>query len=314
MNFSRLYERHSKLAVPKEMFMTKTTIKRLAGANFCVAMLAASLLTYSTPGRAQSTLSPPDAATVQKGLDLAPVPLNLTGKDKNQVCYGSYLVNAVADCNGCHSTAYYTEDGDPYMGKPKKVDTSLYLAGGFAFGPFISRNLTPNAAGQIAGGGLENFKQTIRTGLDLRKLHPELGPLLQVMPWPVFNNMFDRELDAIFAYLTAVPCLEGGPGELPNRCKPAVQTAAVASPKNFTAVAREVQLDGTKSTAADGKALKYLWTIPPGSPSAAIRQGDTATPTVQFGTIRGTYTFQLTVTDSTGKTSTDTVTINFAGV
>jgi hypothetical protein len=97
-----------------------------------------------------------------------------------------------------------------------------------------------------------------------------------------------------------------------SKVLPAV-TAAKAGPKDVTVVTRQFQLDGTGSTSFDGKPLTYKWSIPPGSPGAGLLGGETATPTVQFSIARGPYTFQLTVTDSTGKTSTDTVTINFAG-
>ena len=33
--------------------------------------------------------------------------------------------------------------------------------------------------------------------------HP--GRLLQVMPWPTFHNMRDRDLEAIYEYLCAIP-------------------------------------------------------------------------------------------------------------
>jgi hypothetical protein len=91
-------------------------------------------------------------------------------------------------------------------------------------------------------------------------------------------------------------------------------TAAVATPKNVTVMVREMQLDGAGSTSADGQPLQYLWSIPPGNPSAAIMQGNTAKPIVQFGMVRGDYTFQLTVTDSSGATATDTVTVRFMGI
>ena len=35
------------------------------------------------------------------------------------------------------------------------------------------------------------------------------GNLLQVMPWPVFNNMSTQDLFAIYIYLSAIPCIEG---------------------------------------------------------------------------------------------------------
>ena len=32
------------------------------------------------------------------------------------------------------------------------------------------------------------------------------GALLQVMPWPAFRHMTDRQLTAIWIYLSTVPC------------------------------------------------------------------------------------------------------------
>jgi len=126
--------------------------------------------------------------------------------------------------------------------------------------------------------------------------------------------MTDHDLQAIYEYLRALPCLEGGPNEPMNRCgTTTAKTAAVAGPKNATVTSRELQLDGTQSVSADGKALTYLWTIPQGSPSTGIIGGTTATPTVQFALSRGTYTFMLTVTDSSGKSATDLVTVNYQG-
>ena len=94
---------------------------------------------------------------------------------------------------------------------------------------------------------------------------------------------------------------------------PQTQTVAIAGPKNATVTSRDLQLDGTQSTSADGKFLTYLWTMAQGSPQAAILGGTTATPTVQFSQGRGTYMFQLTVTDSTGKSATDLATITYLG-
>ena len=91
------------------------------------------------------------------------------------------------------------------------------------------------------------------------------------------------------------------------------QTVAIAGPKNATVTSRAIQLDGSQSTSADGKPLTYLWTVPQGAPSAAILGAATAAPTVQFAQGRGRYTFQLTVTDSAGKSSTDIVTVDYQG-
>ena len=98
-----------------------------------------------------------------------------------------------------------------------------------------------------------------------------------------------------------------------NPTPPTTPTAAIAGPKNAIVFSRTAQLDGSRSTSADGKPLTYLWTIPPGSPSAVILGAATANPTVQFGQGRGGYTFQLTVTDSAGKSSSDLVTLDYQG-
>jgi hypothetical protein len=90
-------------------------------------------------------------------------------------------------------------------------------------------------------------------------------------------------------------------------------TTAVAGPKNVTATTNQFQLDGTKSTSFDGKPLTYQWSSISSGTSAAISNGNTATPLVQFTSGAGAYSFVLTVTDSSGKTASDTVTINYVG-
>jgi hypothetical protein len=154
---------------------------------------------------------------IKRGFDIAPVPLNLTGKNRALVGMGSYLVNAVGDCNGCHSgpAGEYAEGGDPFQGQPPVVNQAAYLSGGTPlFGPFfIPRNLTPDKTGLPEGGAsFEEFLSIIRTGVDPDHAHPQFGPLLQVMPWPTFHNMTDRDIRAIYEYLSTIPCLEGDPG------------------------------------------------------------------------------------------------------
>jgi hypothetical protein len=151
---------------------------------------------------------------VQRGFQIAPVPLNLAGKNRSLVGLGSYLVNGPSDCTGCHTAGLYLAGGDPFLGQPANVNVAKYLAGGVAFGPFISRNLTPDSTGRPAGLTLSEFKAVMRSGTDFKAIPPHVpgNPgLLQVMPWPAFRSGTDRFLEAIYEYLSAIPCLPGGP-------------------------------------------------------------------------------------------------------
>lgn len=239
-----------------------------------------------------------ESSLVEQGFAIAPVPLNLTGKDHGLVGLGSYLVNAIGDCNGCHSSGSptslfiypYLAGFNPYFGQSEKLDPSVYLNGGAFFGmvgtptgplgyagpAIITRNLTPNYLGVPEGGNtLAQFKMIIKHGLDVDGIHPSctaaqigiinkppngvttiaeleplvsycipggvinggpLGPfdnepngsLLQIMPWVTFSHMTDHDIEAIYEYLSAIPCIDnststppdGAPNELRNDCGP----------------------------------------------------------------------------------------------
>jgi len=222
------------------------------------AVLAAAILIGPTSARADddNNSSHGGKSLSRIGLEVAEssgIHLNMRGKDREKVGLGSYLVNVVADCNGCHAPPplEYAVGGNPYLlpgGKPpffggtKRINPATYLGGGQSFGFFgpgpnaeiVSRNLTPDKTGRPEGGHtLAEFKLIMRTGIDLDYRHPSCsktittnclafpfnGALLQVMPWPAFQNMTDQQLEAIYVYLSAVQCLEGGPGEPANRCE-----------------------------------------------------------------------------------------------
>lgn len=148
---------------------------------------------------------------VRQGFEIAPVPLDLQGRNRNLVGLGSYLVNAGGGCNDCHTAPPYAPGGDPFLGQPKQINADNYLAGGAIFGPFVSRNITPDlVTGLPANYTLSQFTTVMRTGRDLKKLHPEISPLLQVMPWPVFQDLTAQDLNAIYEYLSAIPHAEPG--------------------------------------------------------------------------------------------------------
>ena len=221
-----------------------------AGAVAVVGAIVLAGMSFRSP-RVHADEGNNDESKIRQGLAIAPVPLNLKRKDRALVGLGSYIVNAQADCNGCHTLnpgVEYTPPGNPYLLAPPftgkvVVDPTTYLAGGNDFGPFpgpggiphlYSRNLTPDYTGLPEGGHtFSDFVQIMRHGRDFDLIHPRctapntpfnclgsplpLGPpfdgnLLQVMPWPTFMNLTDRDLLAIYTYLSAIPCSPGPAG------------------------------------------------------------------------------------------------------
>jgi len=152
-----------------------------------------------------------ERSRIAQGFEIAPVPLDLAGRDRDLVGLGSYLVNAVGGCNDCHTNPSYTHQGNPFAGLPKQVNSAHYLAGGTPFGPFVSRNITDVTEEH----SFEEFLQMMREGKDFDLRHPQISPLLQVMPWPVYQDMTDHDLRAIYEYLDAIPnatrCASVGP-------------------------------------------------------------------------------------------------------
>jgi hypothetical protein len=192
-------------------------------AALTIMVVVAGMLISPTRGKADDE----SESRIKQGFAIAPVKLNLIEKNRALVGLGSYLVNAVGSCNDCHTFPNYAVGGNPFQGQPKQVNVAGYMAGGRLFNPpgVVSRNLTPDKTGLPEGGVMfDVFLRTMRTGFDRIQFHPALSPLLQVMPWPVFQDMTDRDLRAVYEYLSAIPCVEDPPN-VPNprpigtRCK-----------------------------------------------------------------------------------------------
>ena len=276
---------------------TRFVIKWLAGTVVALAAIVfAGMMNTPSHAQAQDEGNSGEDQLIHIGYAIAPVPLKLEGKSSEQrrlVGLGSYIVNAQADCNGCHTGGAppnfnYANNGNPYfLNQPlgTKTDPTTYLAGGSPFGqavpssasvggfppgsvpssyppaeypidpttgfPYavpviISRNLTPDKNGRPEGGRTpEQFKQILRNGTYFDNIHPTClsdtdpnialgicvpppvdGSKLQVMPWPLFHNMTDHQIEAIYEYLSVIPCIDnnfapppaGAPNELRNDC------------------------------------------------------------------------------------------------
>ncbi len=226
---------------------------RAFAVSSALALVAGAALMLHFPRLQAQSPGDDNESRVRQGFLIAPVPLNLAGKNRALVGLGSYLVNGGGDCNGCHShgpATEFTPHGNPYTLAPvydgtKQVNPATYLGGGRDFGEFpapgpppgfahiVSRNLTPDKTGLPEGHTFEEFLDILRHGTDYDHAHPTCsgapdghcipfpfdGTKLQIMPWPSFQDMTDHDIRAVYEYLKAVPCLEGGPGEPPNRCQ-----------------------------------------------------------------------------------------------
>jgi len=175
-------------------------------ASLSVVSLMTIGVAVGLSGRAPALAANPDSeqSRIQRGFAIAPVLLDLSGKNRALVGLGSYIVNAQGGCNDCHTNPPYAEGGNPFAGEKKVINAARYLAGGTEFGPFIvSANITPDANGLPAGLTFEEFLTLMRTGRDPH----EQDEILQVMPWPVFGEMTRRDLRAVYEYLRSIPSI-----------------------------------------------------------------------------------------------------------
>ena len=219
------------------------TLKRTAQAlgtiaGFAAFVFAGTLISSPSLRADDDDHASSDEARIEQGLQIAPVHLTYAKEDRKLVGLGSYIVN-VFDCNGCHSAGPQSEFAvghNPYFGQPKADNPATYLAGGRDFGAIsappsphiVSRNLTPDRSGLPEGGAtFAEFYETIRHGIDHDHLHPNCsatittncfphgpglppfnGDLLQIMPWPDYQDWTDRDLRAVYEYLKAIPCVQ----------------------------------------------------------------------------------------------------------
>jgi hypothetical protein len=89
----------------------------------------------------------------------------------------------------------------------------------------VSANLTPDPAEhhRPEGHTFKEFAKMLRTGHDV-----EEDRILQVMPWPVFRNMTDEGLRAIYECLRAIPHKDAPPPDTWRRAGAVFRRAGAA--------------------------------------------------------------------------------------
>ncbi len=197
---------------------------------------------------AQAQIDPGTDARIAAGYATTPVGVNLDGKNPALVGLGSYIINTAGVCNHCHgNTTQYIPSGNPYDLPPPNgpytgtivkgvaqftIDPTTFLAGGASFGKLRAKNLTPspdsNATSVTAktpnyaagGAGWKDIWDVIHNGTDVDKIATYCPScvsaatkpaLLQTMPWPTVRLLTDNDLNAVWQYLSAIPCNGNNP-------------------------------------------------------------------------------------------------------
>jgi hypothetical protein len=163
------------------MNVKQVLIALTTGATFAVVVGAGSL---SGMSRAQADdEADAEQARIRRGFEIAPVPLNLQGKDRQLVGLGSYLVNGVGHCNVCHSAGpatEYAKGGNPYfscrpsmnISAPFPVSRGLLqvcctttafeaAAGSPASPGFLRRRGAISRGARYCRGSTENFQRAV---------------------------------------------------------------------------------------------------------------------------------------------------------
>ena len=111
--------------------MTRGLQLKLLGATVALAGVALAMtLIPSTDVQAQNGGDNDEGSLIRIGFKIAPVPLNLAGRNPALVGLGSFIVNAQSDCNGCHTAGgppnfNYAVGGNAYFGQSQKTDPPL---------------------------------------------------------------------------------------------------------------------------------------------------------------------------------------------
>src|SRR5712671_889412 len=83
--------------------MTRGQRLKVVGTTMAFAGVAMAGILFDSPrGRADDRGGDSDSR-IEQGFEIAPVPLNLEGKNPALVGLGSYFVNGPGDCNACHN-------------------------------------------------------------------------------------------------------------------------------------------------------------------------------------------------------------------
>ncbi len=116
-----------------------------------------------------------------------------------RVARGEYLVNAVADCMGCHAEHDWKAHDAPVLPNTVGAGQDMAIFAGLP-GRVVSPNITPDADTGAGNWTDDQLGRAIREGIghDGRALFP-------FMPYPGFRVLSDEDLASVIVYLRSIP-------------------------------------------------------------------------------------------------------------
>lgn len=161
-------------------------------------------------------------------------------QNADRVARGRYIVST-SGCHDCHTPWHLGPNGpEPDMsralsGHPQDLKMPpapqlpagpwMMVAGATntawsgPWGVSFTANLTPDKETGLGDWSVQDFKSTIRTGRHMGRGRQILPP----MPWPVYGNLTDEDLESVFAYLRTIPAIRN---RVPEPWAPPANAAA----------------------------------------------------------------------------------------
>ena len=159
----------------------------------------------------------------------------------SKLAHGKYLVT-IAGCNDCHTPLVMGPEGPErdmtrmLSGHPESlvmpprpvlpegpwgaVAAATFTAWSGPWGVSFTANLTPDPETGLGKWTLQNFRDTLRTGRRMGRGREILPP----MPIPMYKNLTDDDIEAIFTYLQSIPAVKNHvPEPLPPPEAPAAK-------------------------------------------------------------------------------------------
>jgi len=163
-------------------------------------------------------------------------------------------------------------------------------------GPISQSTVTPYGS-YIGGSGTFSFGYTTDTT-------PKINKVIETVAGTIV--IYSPSSSGTFTIVNpANPIVNPNPGVA------IVVNGSTSATPSFSTTLNQIILDASASKSTNPGALTYSWTATSGSASISFPNGNQSIANVQLGSGKITYVITLKVTDSTGASSTVTITINY---